>query len=88
MEQSGTSMASPVIAGAVALLISSVDPSRRQELVNPASVKQVLMESAVRLVRGGVGQGAGKLNLPAAVALMQQYTGKSRGDFQFSQNNK
>ncbi len=75
MEQSGTSMASPVVAGAVALLISSV-AARRAELINPASVKQVLLESSVRLVRGGVGlfeQGAGKLNLPAAVKLMQQY---------------
>jgi membrane-bound transcription factor site-1 protease len=76
MEQSGTSMASPVIAGAVSLIVSSVPFEKRSELVNPASVKQVLIESAVRLVRGGVGlfeQGAGKLNLPGAVALMQSY---------------
>jgi subtilisin family serine protease len=46
MEQSGTSMASPVVAGAVALLISSV-PASRRDYVNPASIKQVLWLFAV-----------------------------------------
>ncbi len=77
MEQSGTSMASPVIAGAVALIISSVPMEQRAAVVNPGSIKQVLLESAVRLVRGGgvsvFEQGAGRLNLAGAVSLMKTY---------------
>ena len=43
---SGTSVASPVVAGAVALLASTVTKERRWDLVNPASMKQALIESA------------------------------------------
>ena len=39
-------MASPVVAGAVALLASVVPAARRWEMVNPASMKQVLLEGA------------------------------------------
>ena len=42
---SGTSVSSPVVTGAVALLISAVEPHR----VNPASVKQALIESARKI---------------------------------------
>ncbi|RMX56596.1 hypothetical protein pdam_00002452 [Pocillopora damicornis] len=44
---SGTSVASPVVAGAVSLLLSAV--KHRGNNVNPASVKQALMASARRL---------------------------------------
>ena len=44
---SGTSVASPVVAGAVALLYSGV--LHRGSVINPASVKQCLMSSARRL---------------------------------------
>ena len=40
--------------GAVALLISAVPPAKRWLLVNPASVKQLLLESAERLVGQGM----------------------------------
>ena len=46
---SGTSVASPVVAGAVALLASIVPESQRDILLNPASMKQALVEGASRL---------------------------------------
>jgi membrane-bound transcription factor site-1 protease len=66
---SGTSVASPVVAGSVALLIGAV-PRR---VVNPASVKQALLETAAR-VGGGSNlfeQGAGQMRLGAAVAALR-----------------
>ncbi len=42
-------MASPVVAGAVALLASTVPEEGRWELLNPASMKQALVEGCVRL---------------------------------------
>lgn len=36
----GTSVASPVVAGAAALLASTVQPEKRKDLINPASLKQ------------------------------------------------
>lgn len=71
---SGTSVASPVVAGAVALLIGSVEAGeRRARLVNPASVKQALLETAVRVPGANVfEQGAGRLQLEQAVAALQQ----------------
>lgn len=74
----GTSVASPVVAGAAALLASTVEPAKRRNLVNPASMKQVLVESA-RKVTGGAGagvfeQGAGALDVVAAFHLLSSYT--------------
>jgi membrane-bound transcription factor site-1 protease len=46
---SGTSVASPVVAGAVSLLASTIPEARRGELLNPASMKQALVEGAERL---------------------------------------
>nr|XP_039254753.1 membrane-bound transcription factor site-1 protease-like isoform X1 [Styela clava] len=71
---SGTSVASPVVAGAVALLYSSVPPEKRG-MVNPASMKQALMASAKRLP--GVNmfeQGQGKLDLIKAYKILNSYT--------------
>lgn len=42
-------MASPVVAGAVCLLASVVPEEKRWQLLNPASMKQALVEGAVRL---------------------------------------
>jgi membrane-bound transcription factor site-1 protease len=39
---SGTSVASPVVTGAVALLASVVPAEQRRRLLNPASMKQVM----------------------------------------------
>ncbi|XP_011314538.1 membrane-bound transcription factor site-1 protease [Fopius arisanus] len=87
---SGTSVASPVVAGAVALLASGFvgntnknsennepdDRLRRiHERITPASMKQALLTSAERLP--GVGmfeQGAGKLDLLRAFHYLRTYT--------------
>jgi membrane-bound transcription factor site-1 protease len=69
---SGTSVASPVVAGAVTLLASGV--LHRGEVINPASIKQALMASARRLP--GVNmfeQGHGKLNLMKAYQILSSY---------------
>ncbi|XP_047649035.1 membrane-bound transcription factor site-1 protease isoform X2 [Phacochoerus africanus] len=68
---SGTSVASPVVAGAVTLLVSTV---QKRELVNPASMKQALIASARRLP--GVNmfeQGHGKLDLLRAYQILSSY---------------
>ncbi|KAG8143904.1 hypothetical protein E2320_001045 [Naja naja] len=68
---SGTSVASPVVAGAVTLLVSTVP---KREMVNPASMKQALIASARRLP--GVNmfeQGHGKLDLLRAYQILNNY---------------
>ncbi|KNC50508.1 uncharacterized protein AMSG_00669 [Thecamonas trahens ATCC 50062] len=72
---SGTSVASPVVAGAVALLASTVPAEKRAAIINPASMKQALTESARRLDEANVfEQGAGLLNLQGAAAILASYT--------------
>lgn len=69
---SGTSVASPVVAGAVTLLMSGV--MHLGNLINPASMKQALMASARRL--NGISmveQGAGKLDLIRAYEILRTY---------------
>ena len=46
---SGTSVACPVVAGAIALLVSIVPEPRRWQLLNPAVIKQVLTQTAHKL---------------------------------------
>ncbi|KAF2074054.1 hypothetical protein CYY_004623 [Polysphondylium violaceum] len=73
---SGTSFASPIVTGAISLLVSSV--SNKQH-VNPASIKQVLIESAERIGRPTFNifeQGHGKLNLLGAYKQLQNYIPK------------
>ncbi|KAL0128343.1 hypothetical protein PUN28_003553 [Cardiocondyla obscurior] len=76
---SGTSVSSPVVAGAVALLASAFVETNGSEInkekVTPASMKQALLNSARRLP--GIGmfeQGAGKLDLLRAFHFLQSYT--------------
>lgn len=76
---SGTSVSSPVVAGAVALLASAFVETNgskiSKEKVTPASMKQALLNSARRLP--GIGmfeQGAGKLDLLRAFHFLQSYT--------------
>ncbi|EIE27171.1 subtilisin-like protein [Coccomyxa subellipsoidea C-169] len=75
---SGTSVASPVVAGAVCLLASVVPEARRWHMkggiLNPASMKQALVEGAVRIP--GINlyeQGAGKMNLLNSMEILQKY---------------
>jgi membrane-bound transcription factor site-1 protease len=69
---SGTSVASPVVAGVVTLLYSAV--SHRSDVINPASMKQSLIVSAQRLP--GVNmfeQGHGKLDLLRSYHVLNTY---------------
>ena len=71
---SGTSVASPVVAGAVVLLSSVVPEDKRWDLLNPASMKQALVEGATRLNGPMIyEQGAGRLNLEASQRILKSY---------------
>lgn len=71
---SGTSVASPVVAGAVCLLASTV-PMERRGILNPASMKQAIVEGAQRLPDLNMyEQGRGKLDILAAHAILKEYT--------------
>ena len=70
---SGSSVASPVAAGLLVLLASIVPPADRWDVLNPATLKQVMIKGAVRLeTHGGSGganifeQGAGRVDLDMA----------------------
>ncbi|XP_005107775.1 membrane-bound transcription factor site-1 protease [Aplysia californica] len=70
---SGTSVASPVVAGAVTLLISAV--LDKKHMINPASMKQALMSTARRLPDVNMfEQGYGRLDLPQALRALRNYT--------------
>lgn len=70
---SGTSVASPVVAGAVALMASAVPKSRRKAVVNPASVKRALLASSRQLSSSSMyEQGSGLLDIVGATSAMQQ----------------
>lgn len=43
---SGTSVSSPVVAGIVTLLASTLPEEQRWEVLNPASLKQILIDGA------------------------------------------
>ena len=71
---SGTSVASPVVAGAVTLLASVVPERERWLKLNPASMKQALVEGAVRLPEIPMyEQGAGLLNLESSAKILKEY---------------
>ena len=74
-ELSGTSVACPVVAGALVLLASSLPEARRNRLLNPASLRQVLAQAAVRLPgRSAFEQGAGRLDLLRSAQALADYT--------------
>lgn len=71
---SGTSVASPVVAGAVCLLVSVIPEGDRKNLLNPASMKQALVEAAAKLSGPNMyEQGAGKLNLWGSYEILKDY---------------
>ena len=78
---SGTSVASPVVAGAVTLLASTVPENKRWDILNPGSIKQALVEGATKLTNGKptdvdfsmYAQGAGKLNLVNSFEILRDY---------------
>ncbi|KAJ0403109.1 hypothetical protein ATCC90586_001287 [Pythium insidiosum] len=81
---SGTSVAAPIVSGTIALLASIIpDPNARWVLLNPAAVKQILLETADRLpsrvdsesfvVQNHIfEQGAGKLNITRATERVEE----------------
>jgi hypothetical protein len=67
----GTSMASPHVAAAAALVMA-------QGVKDPAKVRKALLESAVKVTGGDVKKyGAGILNVDKATALAAKWTGRS-----------
>ncbi|KNC72713.1 hypothetical protein SARC_14726, partial [Sphaeroforma arctica JP610] len=73
-QQSIYSVASPLVAGAVALLLSGLTVEQRL-LVNPTSVKQILIESAIPIKGANLfQQGSGQLNLFGAHDILRTYT--------------
>jgi membrane-bound transcription factor site-1 protease len=77
---SGTSVASPVVAGAITLLASSVPEDQRDKIVNPASMRQVLIEGSHVLQQTPIfEQGMGRLDLMESYALLNKY--KPRASF-------
>ncbi|CAH9091669.1 unnamed protein product [Cuscuta europaea] len=71
---SGTSVASPVVAGIVCLLVSVIPEGKRKDLLNPASVKQALVEGAAKLLGPNMyEQGAGRVNLLESFEILKNY---------------
>uniref|UniRef100_W8BU99 Membrane-bound transcription factor site-1 protease n=1 Tax=Ceratitis capitata TaxID=7213 RepID=W8BU99_CERCA len=69
---SGTSVASPVVAGAVALIASGA--LSKMNLLNPSSMKQILIEGAERLPDNNMfEQGHGKLDILKSMQLLLTY---------------
>lgn len=61
---SGTSVASPVVAGIVCLLVSIIPEDDRKAILNPGSMKQALVEGASKLSGPNMyEQGAGRVDL-------------------------
>ena len=72
---SGTSVASPVAAGAAVLLSSIIPESERWSVLNPAVMKQALVEGATRIpLPNRYEQGAGKLDLLKSAEILKTYT--------------
>ena len=70
---SGTSVAAPVVTGAVALLLSTV-PEDRRHIITSAAMKQVLIEGARRISGPSISeQGAGSLDLLNSYDLLKDY---------------
>ena len=75
-KHSGTSVASPVVAGVLALLASTIPEEKRWEIFNPASAKQALVETAKRgSAKSMFEQGAGGItsSLEPAAELLSKY---------------
>ncbi|KAK9043839.1 hypothetical protein V6N11_072166 [Hibiscus sabdariffa] len=71
---SGTSVASPVVAGVVCLLASIIPENKRKEILNPASMKQALVEGAAKLAGPNMyEQGAGRVDLLESYDILKSY---------------
>ncbi|KAE9464518.1 hypothetical protein C3L33_03634, partial [Rhododendron williamsianum] len=71
---SGTSVASPVVAGVVCLLVSVIPEGNRKAILNPASMKQALVEGAAKLSGPNMyEQGAGRVDLLESYEILKSY---------------
>ncbi|KAL6897975.1 hypothetical protein ACP4OV_006571 [Aristida adscensionis] len=71
---SGTSVASPVVAGVVCLLVSVIPEDKRKSALNPAAMKQALVEGASKLSGPNMyEQGAGRLDLWRSYEILKNY---------------
>ncbi|XP_057545645.1 subtilisin-like protease SBT6.1 [Amaranthus tricolor] len=71
---SGTSVASPVVAGVVCLLVSVISENNRKRILNPASMKQALVEGAAKLSGANMyEQGAGRVDLLESYEILKNY---------------
>ncbi|KAL6606697.1 hypothetical protein ACP70R_042350 [Stipagrostis hirtigluma subsp. patula] len=71
---SGTSVASPVVAGVVCLLVSVIPEEKRKSILNPAAMKQALVEGASKLSGPNMyEQGAGRLDLWRSYEILKDY---------------
>ncbi|KAH6835322.1 SITE-1 protease [Perilla frutescens var. hirtella] len=71
---SGTSVASPVVAGIVCLLVSVIPENKRKEILNPGSMKQALVEGASKLSGPNMyEQGAGRVDLLESYEILKSY---------------
>ncbi|XP_061343832.1 subtilisin-like protease SBT6.1 isoform X1 [Gastrolobium bilobum] len=71
---SGTSVASPVVAGIVCLLVSVIPEPVRKDILNPASMKQALVEGAAKLAGPNMfEQGAGRVDLLESYEILKSY---------------
>ncbi|OEL31558.1 Subtilisin-like protease SBT6.1 [Dichanthelium oligosanthes] len=71
---SGTSVASPVVAGVVCLLVSVIPEDKRKSILNPAAMKQALVEGASKLSGPNMyEQGAGRLDLWQSYEILKNY---------------
>ncbi|KAL3839876.1 hypothetical protein ACJIZ3_024467 [Penstemon smallii] len=71
---SGTSVASPVVAGIVCLLVSVIPENKRKDILNPASMKQALVEGASKLSGPNMyEQGAGRVDLLESYETLKSY---------------
>ncbi|GFP86875.1 membrane-bound transcription factor site-1 protease [Phtheirospermum japonicum] len=71
---SGTSVASPVVAGIVCLLVSVIPENKRKYILNPGSMKQALVEGASKLSGSNMyEQGAGRVDLLESYEILKSY---------------
>lgn len=72
---SGTSVSSPVVAGALCLLASAIPEHKKKDMLNPAAMKQILIEGAERLPHSNMfEQGQGALSVKQSYAILKDYT--------------
>ena len=71
---SGTSVAAPAVTGAAVLLMSTIKAENRKKIKNIAAIKQILMNTASKLLKPSVfEQGAGILNISAAYKYLKTF---------------